>query len=62
MIEHNNSLFFSTGEFRFRDKAQDESSIFGKILQINLAKKETKLISMGHRNIQVLKFLEKKIF
>jgi len=58
VIKNDNILFFSIGEFRFRDKAQDKNSIFGKILEINLLNKQTKLASIGHRNVQGLKYLK----
>lgn len=50
----NNHFFLTTGEFRFRDHAQDDESIFGKLLMINKNNGEYKIISKGHRNAQGL--------
>ena len=47
-------IFFTTGEWRYRNLAQDINSTFGKILSINIVNKEYKIISMGHRNPQGL--------
>ncbi|MDA9232919.1 PQQ-dependent sugar dehydrogenase [Candidatus Pelagibacter sp.] len=48
-------ILFSTGEYRARHLAQDPNSMFGKILEIDINKKnEYKIISMGHRNPQGL--------
>ena len=55
-----NKIFVSTGTFRFRDLAQSEESIFGKILLIDLSKNLQKVISMGHRNIQGMYYDNKK--
>ena len=53
------NLLLSTGEFRYRKKAQDLSSIFGKIININLDNGEYNIVSMGHRNPQGL-FVDQK--
>ena len=53
-----NKLIFSIGEFRLRTHAQDSKNDFGKIISIDLANKEKKIISMGHRNPQGLYFSE----
>ena len=44
--------FLSVGNFGSYLYAQNENSIFGKILRINLDTKETTIISKGHRNVQ----------
>ncbi len=49
-------ILLSTGDFRSRYLAQDKSSIFGKILRVNLTNKDYRIISMGHRNVQGLYF------
>ena len=49
-------ILLSVGEFRFRDKAQDDSSDFGKILKINKISGVSKIISKGHRNVQGIFF------
>ncbi len=54
------SLIMSTGEFRFRDLAQDKNSLYGKILRINKEHGSTKIISMGHRNVQGLYYDKNK--
>ena len=53
------NLFFSTGDFRSRFRAQKEDSIFSKIIEINKKTKDYKVVSMGHRNPQGL-FFDKK--
>ena len=54
-----NNLLLSTGDYRYRKKAQEPSSIFGKIININLESGDYKIISMGHRNPQGL-YVDKK--
>tara|TARA_B110000003_G_scaffold276490_1_gene323278 strand:- start:17233 stop:18657 length:1425 start_codon:yes stop_codon:yes gene_type:complete len=48
----NNEILLSIGDYRYRDMAQNEESIFGKIIAINLDTRKHRLISMGHRNVQ----------
>ncbi len=48
------NLLLSIGDFRVRKKAQDLSSIFGKIININLENQEKTVVSIGHRNPQGL--------
>ncbi len=48
----NNSFLLTTGEFRFRDHAQSDDSVFGKVLQINKNTGDYSIISKGHRNSQ----------
>ena len=50
-FDHNN-IFLSIGDYRVRDKAQSLSSSYGKLLKINFVSKKSKIISIGHRNIQ----------
>ena len=52
-------IMFSSGEWRNRPAAQDESNNLGKIIFLNIKTKKTKLISMGHRNPQGLYYDEK---
>lgn len=47
-------ILFSVGEWRNRPAAQDVSNNLGKIIKINQANISTKIISMGHRNVQGL--------
>ncbi len=54
-----NKLFFSTGDFRSRYRAQSKDSIFSKVIEIDKKSKQYKVISMGHRNPQGL-FFDKK--
>ncbi len=49
-----NKLLFSVGEYRFRDHAQNKNTVFGKIISINITKKNYDIVSMGHRNPQGL--------
>lgn len=52
-----NELLFSIGEYRYRTKSQDKKSLFGKIISINKETRKVKIISMGNRNVQGLKFI-----
>jgi hypothetical protein len=47
-------LLLSTGDWLVRDLAQMPGSLFGKILEVDLATGETQVLSMGHRNPQGL--------
>ena len=47
-----NRLLMSTGEMRYRDKAQDPESFYGKIVEIDLGTGDWTAHSMGHRNPQ----------
>ena len=47
-----NYFLLTTGEFRYRDHAQNDESIFGKVLLINKINGDYKIISKGHRNSQ----------
>ena len=49
-----NKILLSTGEFGKRPLAQDENSLFGKIISIDLKSKHYEIISIGHRNPQGL--------
>ena len=51
---NNQFILLSTGDYRSRFLAQNEKSIFGKLIKINLKNSEYKIISMGHRNPQGL--------
>lgn len=51
---NNNQIAFSTGDYRMRSLAQDETSVNGKILNINTITKSFELLSIGHRNPQGL--------
>jgi hypothetical protein len=55
-----NNFFLSTGTFRYRDLSQKRENIFGKILLLNLDNRKTKVISMGHRNIQGMFYDKRK--
>ena len=54
------NFLLTTGDFRFRDLAQDDKSIFGKILLVNKKSGKIKIISKGHRNAQGIYFDKKK--
>ena len=53
-----NKILYSTGTFRFRDLAQDTSSELGKILSIDKNTAQAEIVSMGHRNVMGLSYLE----
>lgn len=61
MFDFNNEyLIFTNGEFRYRTLAQENDSIFGKILLINKINGDYKIISKGHRNSQGIFFQKEK--
>jgi len=50
----NNKILLSTGNFRAERVPQDDSSIYGKIIEIGIDNKILNIISKGHRNPQGL--------
>ena len=56
------NILFTIGEYRERHYAQDEKSIFGKIIKINIRNSDYEIISMGHRNPQGLFFDQQNNF
>ena len=54
IVFYKDKLIFSTGGFRTRIKPQDDNSLYGKTLSIDLANNYLKTISKGHRNAQGL--------
>ena len=53
MININNKIIFTVGEFRLRVLAQNKDSIFGKIVAIDINNRSNyEIISLGHRNPQ----------
>ncbi len=54
-----NEIIFSTGEFRSRSRAQDDQSVMGKILKINIQTKKHEVLAKGSRNSQGLYFDKK---
>ena len=53
-------ILFSSGEWNNRPAAQDITNNLGKIIKINIKKNSTKIMSMGHRNVQGLYYDEVK--
>ena len=62
MFVGDNSIYFTTGEFRNRPVAQQMDNEYGKILKINFNSLKSKIISIGHRNPQGLYFSKKNNF
>ncbi|WP_440928758.1 PQQ-dependent sugar dehydrogenase [Candidatus Pelagibacter sp.] len=56
-----NSLFLTLGDFNSLKLAQDNKSIFGKVINIDLKNKSFKIVSMGHRNPQGFEKINKNI-
>ena len=52
----NNHILLSLGDFRERYLAQDNKSINGKVIKLNIYNNNYEIISMGHRNPQGLYF------
>ena len=62
MFVGDNSIYFTTGEFRNRPLAQKKENDFGKILNIEFKSGKSKIISIGHRNPQGLYYSKKNNF
>ena len=62
MFIGDNSIYFTTGEFRNRPLAQKKDNDYGKILNIEFKWKKSKIISIGHRNPQGLYYSQKNNF
>ena len=58
MVAKDNKIIFTTGDYKFRDLAQENNNEMGKILELNLDGSVNKIISKGHRNPQGLFFNE----
>ena len=58
-VYSDDQILLTTGDYRFRDLAQNINSIFGKVLLINFKNNKYKIVSMGHRNPQGI-FYDKK--
>ncbi len=54
------NIIISTGDFRNRSLSQDEKSVLGKLIKINIKNKNYSIISKGHRNIQGLYYNKMK--
>ena len=55
-----NNIIFAIGYSNVNNVAQEKESLLGKIIKINLNSKQYELISLGHRNPQGLKFIDKE--
>jgi hypothetical protein len=51
-----NHILLSIGDYRSRNLGQDNKSVNGKIIKINVKNGEYEIVSMGHRNPQGLYF------
>lgn len=60
MIDFDNNILLTVGEYNFMKKSQDKKSIFGKIVMINKKTKFVKTIAMGLRNSQGLYYSRDK--
>ena len=58
--KNKNHLLFSTGDFQNYKLAQSKDNLFGKILKININNKKVDIVSLGHRNVQGLKYDKNK--
>jgi len=54
----NENILFSIGYSYVKNAAQEVNSLLGKIIKINLDSKKSKIISIGHRNPQGLKYIK----
>lgn len=63
MAKFNSKIIFSNGEYLNRVLAQDDQSIFGKILMLDpLNPQKYQIVSKGHRNVQGLFVDEEESF
>lgn len=58
--EKKDKILLTTGELQNRTLAQDKSSIFGKVLSIDIKSKNFEIYSSGFRNSQGLLFIKEK--
>jgi len=56
----NENILFSIGFSYVKNAAQQMNSLLGKIINININSREFKIISIGHRNPQGLRYIEDK--
>ena len=56
VVDESANLLLTTGTFKNNPIAQDDSSMFGKIILINKTKNKYQIISKGHRNPQGLDY------
>lgn len=54
----NENILFSIGFSYVKNAAQEINSLLGKIVSINLNSRKSKIISLGHRNPQGLKYIK----
>ena len=57
---NNQTILLSIGEYRARTLAQDDKSVFGKIIEIDIFTKKYSVFSKGHRNPQGLVYVKSK--
>ncbi len=62
IVKIDDSILFSTGDFRNRPLAQRTDNQYGKILKIDIDSKIGKIVSYGHRNAQGLYYSNKHNF
>lgn len=62
IIEYNNEILLTVGDYRSRFLSQDINSINGKIIKINPNSYGFKILTMGHRNPQGLIYDERNNF
>ena len=61
MVKYDNKIIFTIGEYNYMNKAQEKNSIFGKVIALDLDKKNSyKQLAMGVRNSQGLYYSDKK--
>ena len=56
IISYDDHILLSIGDYKRRSLAQDEESVIGKIIKININNSNYEIVSMGHRNPQGLYF------
>ena len=56
----NNKILLTVGDYEYMTKAQQNNSVFGKILSIDLSSGEYEILAKGVRNSQGLNYLEKE--
>lgn len=59
MVYLKNKLYMSIGDYNIWNLPQKDSSIFGKIVEIDLNTNKYEIVSKGHRNTQGLQILSK---
>ena len=61
MVKYNDKMILTVGEYNYMNKAQEKNSVFGKVVALDLNKKNSyNQLAMGVRNSQGLYYSDEK--